>query len=64
MKLNVLKPGSKTRVNVGFCCSSPWSYSMWSEGSESVHLKKAPEHSTDRAADCPPENNSQIGGQN
>lgn len=57
MKLSVLKPGSKTRISLGFCCGSPWTYSSWSEGGDGVFLKKAPaEPGTDHADESLPEN--------
>lgn len=38
MKLRVLKQGSKRHVVLGFCCADPWSYSLWSEGTEEAFL--------------------------
>ena len=38
MRLSVLKPGSKSRVKLGFCCYDPWTFSGWAEGDEDAYL--------------------------
>jgi hypothetical protein len=39
MKLRVLKKGSKAVVNLGFCCSTPITFSSLAEGKETAYLK-------------------------
>ncbi len=39
MKLHVLKEGSKKEIRLGFCCSPPWTFSLWAEGDEKAYLQ-------------------------
>lgn len=40
MELRTLKKGSKTRIVLGFCCMSPFTYSAWLLGTETAFLQK------------------------
>ncbi|MBI2503255.1 MAG: hypothetical protein HYW07_08475 [Candidatus Latescibacteria bacterium] len=40
MELRTLKKGSKTKIVLGVCCASPWTYSAWLLGTETAFLQK------------------------
>jgi hypothetical protein len=40
MKLRPLKEGSRTKIKLGACCSSPATYSLWALGEETAFLRR------------------------
>lgn len=42
MVLRTLKKGSKTKINLGYCCANPWSFESWAEGEDGAYLQRRP----------------------
>lgn len=40
MELRTLKEGSKTKIVLGVCCGTPYTFSAWLLGTETAFLQK------------------------